>query len=258
MIDVNLANDKIEKAKKEYLKYTSNYEMSIYDLKRRVEHSFRVMDISKQIAESLNLDSEKVDLAMLIGLLHDIGRYEEYMKKYIYKSDEKIDHGDLGIEILKNNNYIRNFILEEDYDNIILKAIEFHNKYSITEDLKEEEILFAKIIRDADKLDIFYECWENFWIDIKDVESSCISEEVLKDFKENIVISKKIIKTPIDNLLMVLAFIFDINFEYSFEIIKKEKYIEKIIGIFNFEKNKTAMKQLEEVKKILNEYIQKK
>ena len=67
----------IEIAKKEYLKYTSNYEMSIFDLKRRVEHSMRVMEISKEIAINLGLDNEQVNLSVLIGLLHDIGRYEE-------------------------------------------------------------------------------------------------------------------------------------------------------------------------------------
>ena len=246
----------LEEAKKEYFKYLSNYEMTIFDLKRRAEHSIRVMDISKQIAENLELDTEKVDLAMLIGLLHDIARYEEYTKKHIEKSDEQIDHGDLGVEILTKDKYIRRFIEEDKYDNIILKAIKNHNKFEIEDGLTEEELFFSKLIRDADKIDIFYECVEKFWIDKKDVEESCISEDVINDFRNYDLIKNEKVITPLDYLIVVLAFIFDINFEFSFEIIKQEKCLEKMIEMFNFENNEIAKKQIEEVKEILNNYIQ--
>ena len=246
----------LKKAKKEYLNYISNYEMSIFDLKRRAEHSIRVMELSGKIAKSLNLSDEDIDLAMLIGLLHDIARYEEYIQKYILKNNAKIDHGDLGVEILKKDNYIREFIEEDKYDDIILKAIKSHNKFEIEKGLTDEELLFAKIIRDADKLDIFYECIEKFWIDIKEVEKSFISEEVFDDFRYYKLVEKGKVKTPIDNLIMVLAFIYDLNFKYSYEVLKEERYIEKIIDLFNFENNKITMKQIEEIRKISNEYIQ--
>ena len=35
-----------------------------------------VLSLSTEIAKSLNLSDEEVDLASLIGLLHDIGRFE--------------------------------------------------------------------------------------------------------------------------------------------------------------------------------------
>ena len=117
--------------------------------------------------------------------------------------------------------------------------------------------MYTKIIRDADKLDIFYECIEKFWCDEKEVEDSYISEEVLNNYRNNSLIDNKTLKTPLDKLIVVLAFIFDINFEYSFEILEREKYIEKIIGMFNFENNEVAMNQMEEVKKITKEYIQR-
>ena len=60
----------------------------------------------------------------------------------------------LGLEILKENNFIRKFCSEEKYYDIIFSAIENHNKYKIDKTLEGEKLLQAKIIRDADKIDI--------------------------------------------------------------------------------------------------------
>ena len=49
---------------------------------------------------------------------------------------------------------IREFVLNNEYDSIIYKAIKNHNKYKIEEGLSEKEKLYSKIIRDADKIDI--------------------------------------------------------------------------------------------------------
>ena len=71
----------IEIAKNEFLNYTNSYDLSNFNIKRKVDHSLRVMELCKIIAENLNLDVEDIKLAELIGLLHDIGRFEQ-MKVY--------------------------------------------------------------------------------------------------------------------------------------------------------------------------------
>ena len=68
----------IDKAKLEFIKYTNDYkkeESHLINLK--IDHTFRVMDLCKEIADSLGLSEEKVDLARLCGLLHDLGRFEQ-------------------------------------------------------------------------------------------------------------------------------------------------------------------------------------
>lgn len=59
------------------------------------------MKISKRIAKGMKLTQEEIDIATLIGLLHDIARFEQYTKYHTFKDAESIDHGDLGAEILK-------------------------------------------------------------------------------------------------------------------------------------------------------------
>ena len=68
----------IEKCKDEFLKYTERYDVSDEEIKRKQLHSLRVMQRSKIIAQSLKLSEEEIQVATLIGLLHDIGRFEQY------------------------------------------------------------------------------------------------------------------------------------------------------------------------------------
>ena len=102
----------IKKSKDEFMKYTNNYDIENENIERKIYHSLRVMEISKKIATNMGLENEKIELATLIGLLHDIGRFEQFKIYQTYSDLESIDHGDLGADILKQNNFIRNFIKE--------------------------------------------------------------------------------------------------------------------------------------------------
>jgi len=247
----------IEKAKKEFIKYTNNYDLQNDNITRKIGHSIRVMEISESIAKDLDLTKEQIELATLIGLLHDIARFEQ-MKRYgTYKDSISCDHGDLGVEILEHDNFIRKFIDEDKYDKIILTSIKNHNKYKIEENLTEEELLFSKIIRDADKLDIMYEGVEMFWKDkqeVEEVEQSDITPAVYEQFISKQTINRKYGKLPADRLVCFLGFIFDINFKYDFKIIKQKDYINKILNRFSFKHKE----KFEKVREIANKYIETK
>lgn len=249
----------LEKSKKEFEIFVQKYDLENEKIKRKFGHSFRVMENAGQIAQSLNLSDEEIELSKLIGLLHDIGRFEQEKIYKTFKDHKSIDHGDLGVEILIKDNYIRKYIEEDKYDDIILKSIKNHNKLFIEEGLTEEELLFAKIVRDADKLDIFYEGVELFWTierEIEEVNISELSDKAVEAFNRNCLMDRKDIITKADGILNFIGFMYDINFKYDFEVIKKENYVNKILDKFDFKNNNTANK-MKEARKIANEYIEK-
>ena len=169
----------LEKAKTEFLKYTENYDLTNENIRRKQGHSIRVMNISKQIAVELNLSDDQIQIAALIGLLHDIARFEQYTQYQTYNDNRSFDHGDYGVEIL--NKDMRKYIKTDKYDKLIKMAIKNHNKFEIEEGLNEEESLFAKIIRDADKIDILYEAVSMFWNgEEKDINNTEISSKVME------------------------------------------------------------------------------
>lgn len=254
----NLMNINIEKAKEEFVNYTSKFNLNDDHIKRKQQHSLRVMEISKHIAEGLKLEQEEIELAALIGLLHDIARFEQYKQYQTFKDFQSFDHGDYALVILEKE--IRKYIEIDEYDEIIKKAIKNHNKYKIEDGLSEKEMLFAKIIRDADKIDIFYESSEMFWkCEEIIVEKSKISKDVLEQFNKNEQVkkSKDIKLEPIEDIVFIIAFIFDINFKTSFEILKREDYINRTLNRYNIE-DEFSRNAIIEIRKNANQYIEEK
>ena len=146
----------MEQSIEEFKKYTKDY-LNLSDMcLLKVNHTIRVMNLCEEIARKLMLSEEDIELAKLCGLLHDIARFEQWKNYQTFSDFHSIDHGDLGVEILKNNNFIRKFNSDTSVDNLIFKTIKNHNKYKIEDNLTEREKLFCNIVRDADKLDILY------------------------------------------------------------------------------------------------------
>lgn len=158
------------------------------------------------------------------------------MKKYNSIVDSKtIDHADLGVDILFKDNLIRKFIDDNKYDNIIYKAVKYHNKMNLNYELTSKEKLFCKAIRDADKLDIFYVAtYDN---NIKDfyilpyVEGAKLNSKVKEDFDSHRLVDLKNRKTAIDKLANILAFIYDLNLDASKKTIT-ENTIDNVINTF--------------------------
>ena len=249
----------IENAKQEFAENAKQVDLSNPKIKRKYEHSFRVMEAAGKIARSLNLSDEEIEISRLIGLLHDIGKFEYKKENSELKDYFTLEHGELGVKVLQKDNYIREYISEDKYDNIIFKAIKNHDLYKIEEGLSEKELLFAKIIRDADKLDIFFEGAEMFWNTKKEQEEVAeahITKEVLDQFYNCICIDRKNVVTPVDSLISFITFIFDINFTYNYKIIKQEKYIDRILDKFEFQEEVTK-EQMDDVRKFVKEYIEK-
>ena len=248
----------LEIAKNKFIKYTEKYDLSNDNIKRKQLHSLRVMQISLEIAEKLKLDSKEKELACLIGLLHDIGRFEQYTKYGTYNDIKSIDHANLSANIIEK--YFDNTNNEKlsNYKDIIIVAIRNHNKYKIEDGLTEKELLFSKIIRDADKIDILFEHTKFFWKNNEQIIENCeISDEIFNNFKKFQTIKNMKNEQPVDNIIRALAFIFDINFQCSFEILKNNNYIDKIIDRYNF-KNENTKEKIKEIRKISNLYINKK
>ena len=201
-------------------KYTSNYDMSINEINYKYHHSYRVMEQMNTLAKEMNLPENDIYLAKCIGLLHDIARFEQF-KRYGNFNDTNIDHGDLAVDILKETNALKYFdIIEEDYE-VVYKAIKNHNKYAIEPNLNERVLLFAKMIRDADKLDILYALGNDKIKEIFREDDGEISERIKKEFYQNKPIKLNFKENENENIIVLFSFIFDFNFIISIHLIKQ-------------------------------------
>ena len=200
------------------------------------------------------MNDDDIKLSEVCGLLHDIGRFEQ-IKMFDSFSDSLIDHGDLGVGILRKDNFIRKFNKNIDDDNLILTTIKYRNKFSIPDNLSDREKIFCNIVRDADKIDIL-----NIEIngEIKlDRVSDSFSAKVMDSLINHELVLKSDIKTHADTIAISLGFIYDINFKYSINYLKENDYFNKLIDKYlTITNNKELIEQLEKVRKIINKYME--
>ena len=206
--------------------YVSNYDMEDYHIKYKYNHSIRVEKICVALAKALNLNEEDTYIIRTIGLLHDIGRFEQLKLTGGY-SDTEFDHGAYGAMILFKEGLIEKFNVDPKYYDIMEFAIINHNRYEIEETDDERKLLFAQIIRDADKIDIFDAYTYLKAYNITNIDDE-VTNEVAIQFKKHEAINRKIRRTKADLLISVIAFVFDINFKESLEIIYNQKFLDEL------------------------------
>ena len=220
---------KIKEIKNVFDKYACQYNFDEILIKLKYEHSYRVMNICKEIAEDLNLGKEDVELAMVIGLLHDYARFEQWKQFKTFNDAASIDHGDLAVEKLFKDNEIDKFNIPISYYQTIYNAIKYHNKYEYPKEISERDMLFCKLIKDADKLDIFY------LISVGEIkiidDASSITQNISDEFYEEKLLRKEYRKTNSDRIIFSLAMMYDLNFKYSYEYLKDNKLVEKIFDL---------------------------
>lgn len=250
-------------AKKEFKNYVANYNPEHPRVALKISHILRVAENCKVIAESLKLSEEEIKLAELLGIFHDLGRFEQVRIADTFSDrDCKINHAEQSVKVLFEDGLIRKFIEDDKYDDLIKKAVYNHNRADIETGLTEKELLFAKIIRDADKLDIFYStsfeeftalCW------YKDFDQEEIGELEIEDIRNRRLVNYANIKNNADMITIFYGYIFDLNFEVSLKIVAEHNYLEQFTKRIkeNF-KSEKIHKQADEILEICKEFINEK
>ena len=210
----------------------------------KFHHSYRVMEYAKEIAKSLNLSEDKIMLASTCALLHDISRFIQIKSYDTFLDSESFDHGDKSYEILKENNFINKFTNDEYEQKMILVSVKNHNKFKIEDNLSDDELLFCKIVRDADKIDIMIEQSNSINDGIYEIKKS-----LLDDIYNKRLCNNDNTETQIDYVLRTISFIFDMNYNYSLQYLIDKNIIKNKFNILESNVN------IEELKEYLNDYL---
>ena len=120
----------MEQVKQLFENYVQNFDLTNPDIKRKYDHSYRVMELSNELANSIHLSKRDCELAMLIGLLHDIGRFEQLKRVHSY-NDFQFEHADYGATYLQDSSFLDPLLLTEEEKLVIVSAVKYHNKYHI-------------------------------------------------------------------------------------------------------------------------------
>lgn len=252
-----------DNAKKYFEKFLNdNFDINDKKISHKINHTYNVVENAKYLCKCLELDEINTELAMIIALLHDIGRFDQTKEMQTFREDiTNFDHATLGVKLLFEKSEIKNYIDNELFYPIIKKAIANHSKYILDEaDMTDTEILHCKIIRDADKIDSFRaktvdDIYTMANITKDDIEYSKVTEKVYNSFKEHKTILSKDRQTGLDIWVSYIAFIFGLEFKGSYDLINKNDYLNKLFNRFEYKVDSQTMKEL---KKCAFEYLSNK
>lgn len=205
----------------------------------KYEHSLKVCEGSRMICRYLELGDEEHMMAETIALFHDIGRFAQFSKYRTFQDRISVDHAALGVAILIDMGVLE--CLTESERTVVLTSIEMHNKYRIPDTLDYHTKLHAKILRDADKLDIlriateYYEQRANKFNPAMEEEmpdTEGFNPLIVQDILNNRNTLSRNVKNINDTRLFKLSWIFDINFAVTLKAIKERRYVDKILSTF--------------------------
>mgnify|MGYP006301170009 CR=1 FL=1 len=260
MTNKNLKTKKIYNKLKNYFnEYTSQFEMKDEDdqknIQLKIDHSLRVTKDMEEITAEMEISEADQFLAKIIALYHDIGRFKQYQEYKTFSDYKSEDHGELGVKIIEENNLLAE--LKKREKEIVCKAIKQHNRAKLDKNnLKNErEIFFAKLIRDADKLDIFnifadrYKSGNQKDYIIKLSDKPVINDEIYNKTLRAEAVNYDRLETLNDLKVMQLGWIYDINFKETKKIIKNRNYLEIIYKSMDI--NQRAKKIYKKIKREL-------
>ncbi|MBO5303723.1 MAG: HD domain-containing protein [Lachnospiraceae bacterium] len=245
-------------AKKQFENYLSDYDIEDPKIHLKVTHTYRVMEVCRTLATALSFDEEGINLATLIGLLHDIGRFEQLRLTNSF-DDSIIPHAKCSLDVLFTQGYIHKFVENPMYDDIIYESIKNHGLFQIDSSLEGDCLLYAKLIRDADKLDNFHTKLIEEIDTMLDVDMDNLAKETISDYAYETFLAHKPLenskrKTHLDMWLSYIAYIYDLNFQASFCYTKEHDYANRLFARIPY-KHPDTISKIKTLQNCMNSFI---
>ena len=250
-----------QKVLKVFGEYVDNYDSGDEKVRLKIEHTYRVSELCENIARSLKLKEEECSLAWLLGMLHDIGRFEQLKQYGTFADAKSIDHAMYGAEILFAQGKIRDYIDDDREDGLLETAVANHSAYRLPEGLDEKTRMFSQILRDGDKIDILkvnvdFPLEEIYNVSTKELRSAEVREEVMEAFKEGHAVLRSLKRTPADHVVGHISLVYELVYPRSYALVREQGYVQQLMD-FQSENQKTQ-EQFRQIREIMNAYLQRK
>lgn len=266
-----------------FAEYVRNYDPSDEKIKLKIDHTYRVAGLCQRIAESLGLSEPDVDIAWLLGMLHDIGRFKQIRCFGTFNDVQSVDHAEFGADLLFKEGLIRKFaegyyeecelarsgneeaeqiIKNNEHHNkdtgLIEMAIRQHNKYRVKEDLTERQRMFCDILRDADKVDIFKVNADIpmeiiYDVTTEELKNGIITKEVLESFYKKETVLKSVRRSAVDHIVGHISLLFELVYKESYRQAKEQGYVYKLL---NFKSDVPEVNaEFDDMRKYVDEFL---
>lgn len=216
-------------AREAFARYVSTYDPTNERIALKIAHTYRVASLAERIARSIGLDEHDVDLAWLVGLLHDIGRFEQVRRYDTFRDADSVSHAVLGVEVLFDEGHIRDFV-DTGADGLIRQAVALHSDFRLPEGLDERARTLCDVLRDADKVDIIRTVAKAspstiLGVDERALALSTVSPAARRAFDERRCMLCAERTGPADILVSFACFAFELAYPESRRAMREQGYL---------------------------------
>jgi putative nucleotidyltransferase with HDIG domain len=240
---LNLKSDIMTHDLNQYVEWFNKYSQSFtrgtpQDLKNisiKRAHSLRVFQNAMKISASLEMDAELAQLTHLAALFHDVGRFLQYERFQTFDDRNSANHAALSVAVLREKDALA--LLTPEHRRLVLGAVFLHNRQFISQGLPWKLDLMTKIVRDADKLDIFPVLISHFSPDSPvngvvtlglQAHPTAYTESIFVKVQSREIGKYEEMAWINDLKLLLCSWVYDLNFPVSRKIVLEEGYIERI------------------------------
>jgi putative nucleotidyltransferase with HDIG domain len=201
------------------------------------EHSLHVAAHAAAIADSLGLAPDLDRACRLAGLFHDLGRFEQYREWRTFDDRSSVNHGRLGCLLLG-----RTPALAGETDRVrglVRAAVVLHNRFRLPRAVAADHLLATRVVRDADKLDIFRVMTAHFapgralnpvvTLGLRD-EPAAWSEDIAAAIRERRLAEYGKMAYVNDFKLLLLSWVYDLNFAAARRILLGSGLIQRLVA----------------------------
>lgn len=230
------------------------------NLKLKEEHSRRVCNEILYLAEHLGLGGDKRRTAEATALLHDIGRFRQFVRYGTYNDPKSVNHCKLGVEVLREEKVLDG--LEKEEREYIETAIDYHGLRELPSGLDGDGLKLCQLLRDADKLDIFYLVViynkqyqnnpEKFMLELEFPDEPRWSGHVVEAIMSRELIEYSTLETLNDMKLLQLGWVYDVNFAATLRRLKERRLLEQMASFL------PKAEEMEMVKAKIFDYVEQR
>jgi len=209
----------------------------VANVQLKIDHTLRVLEFARRITPALHLSPRLEELAHLAALFHDVGRFPQYARYRTFHDQISVNHAYQGVLSLKQHHVLA--ALPGSDRKLVLGAVALHNRRFLPQKLPEELQCLTRIVRDADKLDIFAVMLTHFNpgtphnkvvnLELKphpDRYTPAILAQVLDremvNYQEMVWVN--------DFKLLLSSWVYDLNYRVSRGIFQERGYLEELLG----------------------------
>lgn len=220
------------------------------------QHTKRTCKEIVFLGRESGLSKEDLLLAETAALFHDIGRFPQWKNYATFVDSASEDHALLGLKVISQHQILMGLAPEE--RELVQIAIRHHNVRKLPSDLSKRQDRFSRLLRDADKLDIWrvvithLEGQGDLLETLEGVipGSNSFNHGIVTELLEGKVPDFSSVRNRNDMILLRLGWVFDLNLPMSCREVLQRQYVENLCG------NLPRRREIKEVEESLILYLQ--